>query len=114
MSEKKYTTETVNNTIKVVFNGTTLVESKHALLLKEGSHAPVYYFPRTDAKMEHLQPSEHQTHWPHKGDASYFSITVGDQIAEDAVWSYETPVTSASEIQDLIAFYAEHVDFIES
>lgn len=50
------------NIIKVIFNGTTLVESKQALLLKEGSHAPVYYFPRMDAKMEHLRPSVHLTH----------------------------------------------------
>ncbi len=62
MPEKKYTTELVTTPIKVVFKGETIVDSKQALLLREGSHAPVYYFPRADAKMEHLKPSEHRSH----------------------------------------------------
>ena len=61
-SEKKFTTEPVTSSIAVVFENETIVESNQAFLLLEGSHQPVYYFPRTDAKMEFLKPTDHLSH----------------------------------------------------
>ena len=113
MPDKKYTTEPVSKSISVIFKNETIVESDQAVVLHEGCHQPVYYFPRSDAKMKFLNPTDHLTHWAHKGDASYFSITVGDQSAENAVWSYETPIDSAKEIKNLLAFYANQVEFVE-
>jgi uncharacterized protein (DUF427 family) len=62
MPDKKYSTESVSDSIKVVFKNETIVESDQALVLHEGGHQPIYYFPRTDAKMEFLNPTDHLTH----------------------------------------------------
>ena len=39
-----------------------------------------------------LERTEHTTHCPFKGDASYFSVRVGDALLENAVWTYEDPL----------------------
>jgi uncharacterized protein (DUF427 family) len=54
--------------------------------------------------------TEHQTHCPFKGDASYFSI---GKETKDAVWSYETPKDDMQAIKGLLAFYPNKVDAIE-
>lgn len=86
--------------------GAVLGESTNALELSEGSYAPVIYFPRGDIAMEFLDTSDKNTHCPHKGDASYFSIVTKSTVLKDAAWSYETPKEGVSQIKDHLAFYA--------
>ena len=62
MSERKFTTESISKPIKVIFKGETIVESEQATLMHEGSHTPVHYFPRSDAKMGFLKRTEHHSH----------------------------------------------------
>ena len=76
-----------------------------AILLREASYPPVIYFPKADVAMEHLAATSRSTHCPYKGDASYFSIAVGGETAENAVWAYETPYPAMAEIAGLVAFY---------
>ena len=45
------------------------------------------------------------SHCPHKGDASYWSVRVGDRVAENAMWSYEDPIDSVPDLKGLVAFY---------
>ena len=71
------------------------------------------YLPRADAKMDLLKPTEHRTHCPYKGDASYFSIEAGGRTADNAVWSNEQPFPAIAEIQEYLAFYPNRVDKIE-
>ncbi len=99
--------------VKVVFNGVVVAESRRALVMHEGGHAPVQYFPGADVRMEHLNPTAHHSHCPHKGDASYWTLTVGGLSAENAVWSYQDPLEAVAAIKDHMAFYAEKVDAIE-
>jgi uncharacterized protein (DUF427 family) len=47
---------------------------------------------------------------PFKGEASYWSAQVGDEIYEDLVWSYETPITGTEQIAGLMCFYNERVE----
>ena len=100
-------------TVKVVFNGVAVAESRRALVLHEGGHAPVHYIPSAEVRMEHLSPTAHHSHCPHKGDASYWTLTVGGLSAENAVWSYQDPLEAVAAIKDHMAFYAEKVDAIE-
>ena len=79
-------------------------------MLFETRHIPVYYFPRTDVRMDLLQRTAHSTHCPFKGDASYWSVKVGDRVAENAVWSYEDPYPQTMEIKDYLAFYWNRMD----
>ena len=60
----------------------------------------VYYIARRDVKMERLVRSDHKTHCPFKGDASYYSVKDGP---ENAVWSYERPYDEMTAIGELLA-----------
>ena len=95
--------------VRVTVNGEVIADSRDAIEMKEGKYPPVYYLPRKDAKMERLARTDHRTHCPFKGDASYFSIVDGPQ---NAVWSYERPYDEMLGIRDLLAFYPSKVDSI--
>jgi uncharacterized protein (DUF427 family) len=95
--------------VVVKANGEVLVDTKHALQLKEASYPAVYYVPRSDTQMARLVPTEHHTHCPYKGDASYFSVVGG---IENAVWSYEHPYDEVLSIRQYLAFYPNRVDSI--
>lgn len=95
--------------VRVAFDGEVIADSRDALVMKEGDYPPVYYFPRTDVRMERLVRSAHHTHCPFKGTASYFSLRDGP---ENAIWSYETPYDEMSAIRARLAFYPEKVDSI--
>jgi len=96
--------------VRTVANGRTVADTLAALLLLESGHRPVYYFPRADVRAELLAPSNHRTHCPYKGDASCWTLNVGDRIIENAAWSYETPIEDVASIKGRIAFYWDRVD----
>lgn len=96
--------------VRVVYGGQTIADSKRVLLLRENGHVPVYYFPPSDVRTELLVPMKHQTHCPYKGDASYFTIKVGDRVSENAVWSYLEPNPARLDIKGYYAFYWNKVD----
>src|SRR5262245_33121638 len=97
--------------VRVTFNGEVIADSPDALVMHEGSYAPVYYLPRKDVKMERLIRTSHKSHCPHKGDATYFSVCNGP-TARNAVWSYEQPFEPVKVIKDHLAFYPDKVDSI--
>lgn len=101
------------NRIKVTFNGTVVADTEQALVLKEGPLPPVNYIPREDVQMSYLQQSNHSTHCPFKGDASYFTLSVNDKIADNAVWTYESPIETVAQIKDYVVFYPEKMESIE-
>ncbi|HYD55974.1 MAG TPA: DUF427 domain-containing protein [Burkholderiales bacterium] len=91
--------------VKVEFQGEVIAETRDALRMEEGTYPPVYYIPRKDVKMERLARTDHRTHCPHKGDASYFSLPG----AANAVWSYEAPFDAVAAIRGHLAFYPDKV-----
>lgn len=93
--------------------GAVLAETKNALGLSEGSYDEVIYFPRDDIAMAFLDTSDHSTHCPHKGDASYFSIVTKSQTLQNAAWSYEDPSEAVARIKDHIAFYPSDTVAVE-
>jgi uncharacterized protein (DUF427 family) len=91
--------------VRVVLGDETVADSRRAKLLHEAGLLPVYYFPQEDVRMELLEESEHTTHCPFKGDASYWSVRVGERVVENAVWGYPEPIDSCPPIAGLVAFY---------
>ena len=80
--------------------GAVLGESRDALELIEGDYPAVIYFPRDDIAMAFLDRTDHSSHCPKKGDASYFSIVTKSTTLENAAWSYEAPMEGVDRIKD--------------
>jgi uncharacterized protein (DUF427 family) len=95
--------------VVVKAGGKTVADTRAALTLQEASYPPVQYIPRADADMSLLTRTDHTTHCPYKGDASYYSLPG----AENAVWTYETPYPAVAEIAGHLAFYPNRMDSIE-
>jgi uncharacterized protein (DUF427 family) len=100
--------------VTVVVGGKTIADTCSALTLLEASYEPVQYVPRRDVDMSALVRTEHTSHCPYKGDASYFSIPSGGDRSVNAVWSYESPFAAMTQIKDHLAFYPSRVDRISS
>jgi uncharacterized protein (DUF427 family) len=61
------------------------------------------YFPREDVRLDLLERTEHGSHCPFKGDASYWSAPGRKNV----VWSYESPLDERADIAGRIAFWDE-------
>ncbi|HXZ22866.1 MAG TPA: DUF427 domain-containing protein [Pseudolabrys sp.] len=102
-----------NKRVRVSFAGRVVADTTRALTLSEASYKPVQYIPRADVDMRLLMRTDHRTHCPYKGDASYFTIEADGRSAENAVWSYEQPFPAMAEIREYLAFYPNRVNAIE-
>lgn len=100
--------------VRVTFNGEVIADTRYAVKLEESNHATVYYVPRQDVKMDYLTRTEHRSHCPFKGDASYYTLSSGQRSEPNAVWSYEQPYDEVQAIRGLLAFYPTKVDRIET
>jgi uncharacterized protein (DUF427 family) len=88
-----------------------LFDTTGAKLLYETGIPPVPYVPLADFDAARLERTEHSTHCPFKGDASYWSV--GDM--ENVVWAYEDPKPEAAWLQGYAAVYWGRMDgwFVE-
>jgi uncharacterized protein (DUF427 family) len=93
--------------------GAVLGETRDALEMREGTYAPVIYFPRQDVAMAFLDRTDKVSHCPHKGDASYYTIVNKSSRTENAVWTYENPLESVAAIKDYMAFYVSDTVKVE-
>jgi uncharacterized protein (DUF427 family) len=96
--------------IRVVVEGVTIADSVRAVRVLETAGAPVYYVPRVDVRTDLLAPTPTSTHCEWKGDATYWTLTVGARRVEDLAWSYEAPLPGFESIMGHLAFYASRVD----
>ena len=99
--------------VRVEWGGKVIAATTRALTLFETTYPGVQYIPRADTDMTLLVRTAHKTHCPYKGDAGYYSIKIGDRVAENAVWTYEAPFPGVAEIAGYLAFYPNRVDRIE-
>ena len=86
--------------MKAVWNGEVVAESDDTVVV-EGNH----YFPIASVTGDVLEPTDHTTHCPWKGDASYFDVVVEGERSTNAAWFYPAPKDAASQIKDHVAFY---------
>jgi len=102
--------ETSPRWVRVKFNGEVIADSKRAVLLRETGHLPVYYFPPEDVRQDALEPTDLHTRCPFKGEASYWTVRVGDKVAENVMWGYQDPLPEREDIRGYRAFYWEQMD----
>jgi uncharacterized protein (DUF427 family) len=96
--------------IEIRLDGQTIAESDRAVRLNETGIPARYYIPREDVRTDLLEPTAHKTTCPYKGEASYWSVKLGDKVYDNIVWGYQTPIPEAAGITGLLSFYSDHVD----
>jgi uncharacterized protein (DUF427 family) len=96
--------------VRAEFAGETVLDTSAGRLLHESQILPVLYVPEADVAVELLEPTDTHTTCPFKGEASYWSIRVGDRVSEDAVWSYPEPLPEAPWLRGHLAFYWDKLD----
>ena len=103
------TWEPQSEKVRVELNGEVIAETDNAHVLKEGPLPPVLYIPLADIRAECLERTDHSTHCPFKGDASYWNVVVGDVREENVLWAYEDPIENAPYLKGYGAFYPDRV-----
>jgi uncharacterized protein (DUF427 family) len=98
--------------VLVKVGDTVVADTRKALTLREANYPPVQYVPLEDVERSLLTATDHATYCPYKGDAGYYTITVGDD-GENAVWEYREPYPAVAEIKGHVAFYTDRVQLTE-
>jgi uncharacterized protein (DUF427 family) len=97
--------------LRVEVGGEVIADSRQAMMLHESGLQPAYYFPPEDVRSEFLEESERHTHCPKKGDASYYTIRVGDAVVDAGAWYYPELLPGAPPaLRGMIAFYFNRMD----
>lgn len=96
--------------VKVVFEGQVIAETRRSVRILETSHAPSYYIPPEDIRFEHLQQRDRTTWCEWKGQAHYYDVKVGEELAAHAAWAYPAPTSPYEQIQDYLSFYPSRVE----
>jgi uncharacterized protein (DUF427 family) len=99
--------------VRVTFGGAVIADSGDAIRCEETGHGPVHYIPAKDVRLDLMQPTEHKTYCPFKGDCSYWTIAIDGKQSENAVWGYREPYDEARGLAGHYAFYKTRVDAIE-
>jgi uncharacterized protein (DUF427 family) len=96
--------------VRIEVDGVTVADSAHPRVLFETGLPPRFYLPKTAIRLNLLEPSDKVTHCPYKGQASYWSVRIGDHVYPDLAWSYPSPFAESQKIAGLVAFWDEKVD----
>ena len=107
------TLEPCRGRVQAAFAQHVIADTDDALIVREASYPPVYYFPMDDVDMGFLAKTDHHTGCPYKGEASYWSIYMDGQLKENAVWAYEEPYPAMAALRGRVAFYPNIVEVYE-
>ena len=101
--------------LRAVIGGRVLFDTERAKLLYETGIKPVPYIPLEDYDQALLERTDHSTHCPFKGDASYWTVRAGERVEPNAVWAYEDPKPEAAWLKGYAAPYWDRMDawFVE-
>jgi class 3 adenylate cyclase/uncharacterized protein (DUF427 family) len=110
VSEYRAVIEPSDRRVTVLFAGVTVADTRRALVVYETRLAPAYYLPIEDVRMDLMEPTEYRTHCPFKGDASYWTLRVGDRVAENVAWGYEEPFADVAALAGHVAFHRSRMD----
>lgn len=99
--------------VRARFQNHVIADTADALTLKEADYPAVQYFPRGDVDTGFLSQSAKTSTCPYKGDATYYSMLMNGDLAENVAWSYEEPYPAMEAIRGRIAFYPDQVEVYE-
>lgn len=96
--------------VRASFGGEMVFDTDHGQLLHESNLLPQLYVPWEDVRRDLLTPTDHHTTCSFKGVASYWSVSAGGRTAENAAWSYPTPIPEVEWLAPYAAFYWDPLD----
>jgi uncharacterized protein (DUF427 family) len=96
--------------VEVRLGGEVLAATDAALRLEETGLPARFYIPRSDVRMDLLQPTSFHTTCPFKGEASYWTAEVGGERHDGVVWAYEDPLPAAADIAGHLSFYPDRTE----
>lgn len=102
--------EPIAKRVRAVVGDVAIADSTRTLMMWEAGRLCVYYFPVEDVRRDLLSASGTIMPSPHKGDATYYSVTVGDRTIDDAAWRYLTPAAGTPDVTGYIAFHWKYMD----
>lgn len=105
--------EVFEGPIRIRFGGILIATAERSFRILETYHPPTYYLPVSAFAPGVLRPSKgRSTFCEWKGEASYYDVHGGLQVAERAGWTYSAPSPAYAAIRDHVAVYAEPMDEI--
>jgi uncharacterized protein (DUF427 family) len=93
-----------NLPVRVLLGDEVIADAESVEVLSETGLPNRYYLPRSAVRTDLLEVSDTRTTCPYKGDASYWSLRVGDRLVADAAWSYAEPFGGVSQVRDHLCF----------
>ena len=96
--------------VRATFAGEAVLNTVRGMLVHETGLLPQLYMPRDDIRADLIRPTDHHTYCPFKGTASYWSVTVGNQVAENAIWAYPEPNPESHWLNGYAGFYWDAMD----
>jgi uncharacterized protein (DUF427 family) len=106
------TIEATDQQVVVRVEGETVATSTRTLRLDETGMPPRFYFHRDDVRTDVLRRTAFETTCPFKGQASYWTLELGDAVHDGLVWSYEAPIPAAEAIAGRMSFFNERVEIL--
>lgn len=85
-----------------------LARSRSCLVVDEQDHGLAVYFPKDAVDFSRLEPTDHSTVCPFKGETIYWRAAGGD--GPGVAWSYPEPFPQVARLAGYVAFDQEAVD----
>ncbi len=102
--------EPIAKRIRAVVGEVAIADSTRTLMMWESGRLVLYYFPVEDVRTDLLSASGTIVPSRRKGDATYYSVTVGERTIEDAAWRYLAAGPDGPDVAGYIAFHWKYLD----
>ncbi len=96
--------------IQIILNDVVIADTRNAYRCLEQGNPPTYYLPPEDVALAYVSKGNGSSLCEWKGQATYYTLTVGDKRAVRAAWRYHNPHQAFRPIKDYFAFYAGPMD----
>jgi len=91
--------------VRPQFGGKFIADTRHALLVWDFNHIPVYFFPREDVREEFLKPTGRS-----RNERTTYNVQTNGRTAENAAYSYTEPEGEREALKDYVAFRWNKMD----
>lgn len=95
---------------RALYAGHVIADTDDALIVREPGNPLRVYFPRSDVATEYMARSDKVVSDAVKGSATFYTLMMDGNFAENAVWSYEDPSPGMEALANRLAFLTDKVE----